>query len=518
MSASAIDQSTQQNELSQADLKLLNRLEDRFWSNTQQALATEKRIEELELFVFGEIKAGTVKERITVLAKATGATQKTMSSQTERKAETETISDSKLSNRAGPSGIKTATVMTNQKNDLEIEKADDLLQESMRLFGKGELSEAAALLETVLVLNKHDADAYFNLGAIAEAKADLNSAIRYYQSALKERPDDKEVQEALSSVEQRKKHLNEKPDIFSGQNKASDYPLAQTNSPQSRVYNASLPTLSDVTSVGLAGGTVVGGLAYIYWHNYRGGGIIGRWISKTYPDFTRSSYDHQVAILKMDNSNGWTSNNPLGIKADAAALADLSGGRYKVAISAIGNVWGGLNTYNDESCEEAAEFVRNGGYLVVTGDDLSVLANLVPDVISCYSLQTPNRNPSALCVDAEVTKAAAPLSKGLSDSSRWSIPYGCPMLQILDQKKALVLVVSQYLKKHYPQGSGVLAALISYGKGGILCLAGNIDPLNGMHICDVDSKMHIPLREGLFANFLVSGLRSSPSHNAANHS
>jgi tetratricopeptide (TPR) repeat protein len=508
MSAFAIEQSTQPRELNQADLQLLNSLEDRFWSNKQQTLATEKRIEELELFVFGEIKTGTLKERITVLRKATGETQTTMNSQAETKP------DPKLLNRTGQSSIENATVMTYKKNDLETNKADDLLEESMRLFGKGELSEAEALLETVLVLNKHDADAYYNLGAIAEAKADLDSAIRYYQSALKERPDDKEVQEALSSVNQRKMQLKEKSNIFPGQSKSIDYALAQGRDPQGKVYSSSLPTLTDMTSVGLAGGTVVGGLAYIYWHNYRGGGIIGRWISKTYPDFTRSSYDHQVAILNMENSNGWTSNNPLGIKADAAAMGNLSGGSYKVAISAIGDVSG----LSDTDGEPAEEFVRNGGYLVVTGNDLAVLPHLMPDVIDCYSLQTPNRISSALCVDAEVTKAAAPLSKGLSDSSRWCIPARCPMLQILDPKRASALVVSQYLKEQYPQGSGVLAALISYGKGGILCLAGNITPINGMHICDVDSKMHIPLREGLFANFLVSGLRNSPIHIGANHS
>jgi hypothetical protein len=153
------------------------------------------------------------------------------------------------------------------------------------------------------------------------------------------------------------------------------------------------------------------------------------------------------------------------------------------------------------------EFVRNGGYLVVTGTDLEMLPQLVPSIIGCYSSQLCNQNFSGLCVDAELTKAAAPLAKGLRNNSRWSIPYGCPLLKILDPSKVSVLVVSQFIKEHDPQGDGVLAALLPYGGGYILCFAGNINARNVEFVPDSDRKMHIRLLEGLLVNFMVSGLR-----------
>jgi hypothetical protein len=121
-------------------------------------------------------------------------------------------------------------------------------------------------------------------------------------------------------------------------------------------------------------------------------------------------------------------------------------------------------------------------------------------------------------VDAELTKAAAPLAKGLSDNSRWCIPLRCPMLKILDPSRVSALAVSQFVKAREPEGGGVLAALIPYGKGYILCYAGTIYPLNAEYVPDNDSKMHIPLGEGLVVNFMVSGLRAIPIQSAANQS
>ncbi len=134
---------------------------------------------------------------------------------------------------------------------------------------------------------------------------------------------------------------------------------------------------------------------------------------------------------------------------------------------------------------------------MITGYDLRVLPNLVPEAVACYSSQSWNQSSLGICVDAELTKAAAPLAKGLSDNSRWYIPSKCPMLRILDPSRVSVLAVSQFVKAHAPQGDGVVAALIPYGKGYILCFAGTIYPLNATHVTDNDPKMHIPLGEGL---------------------
>jgi hypothetical protein len=85
--------------------------------------------------------------------------------------------------------------------------------------------------------------------------------------------------------------------------------------------------------------------------------------NENYPDFVRSSYDHEVAILALDNSNGWSSNNPLGIKADRPLVEDLPDGDYKVAITTVGNFGMVMSRHDEPKIEALKEFVRNGGYL-----------------------------------------------------------------------------------------------------------------------------------------------------------
>jgi len=214
-------------------------------------------------------------------------------------------------------------------------------------------------------------------------------------------------------------------------------------------------------------------------------------------------------VVTMRSGERW-SPWEMGIQTAVALPEDLASGDYKVAFS-------GLVRHDDCDLEALREFVRKGGYLVVTGNELSVLPRLVPEVVGCYSSEAWNQKPRGLCVDAELTKASAPLAKGLSEASRWCIPWHCPLLKVLDPSKVSVLVVSQFLKAREPQGDGVLAALIPYGKGYILCSAGTMSPLSEIWgIPDVDPKMHIPLVEGLVANFTVAGLRGTSIQSAAN--
>ncbi len=502
----ALAQSNQEEYLSTADLKILDSLEERFLFNKHQSLAVEERVEALEVQVFGERKKGALEERIAALQKATvGGESASLNSNTE-------ITPS---NEPSKSGDKKAIGVTVKQNNPRTETAEDLLEEATQQFGKGDISAAESTLKKVLVLDKHNADAYFNLGAIAEAKADVDSAIEEYQHCLQERPDDNEAQEALSAVKARRQPIDDKPSNSLRQDKLRsliDYPLAQNNIPQGRAYSAVRAKANEVLAMGTCV-TIFGGLAYFWWQDTRGGGFPGRWVSRTYPDFVRSSYDHKVAFLELNDSKGCIPNGPLGVKADICRPEDLSTNDYRVAVTSFG----ASQHVEDEQIEAVKEFVRRGGYLLVTGDDLRFLPRLVPEVIGCYSSQSWNQNSSGLCVDAELTEAAAPLAKGLSDNSRWCIPFECPILQILDTSRVSVLAVSQFVKAREPQGEGVLAALIPYGKGNILCCVGNIFIYASL-ATDIDPKMHMPLVDGLVANFMVCGFRRSLVQRAAKHS
>lgn len=83
------------------------------------------------------------------------------------------------------------------------ERVTGMLREAMNLYSSGKATDAEKVYRKVLAIDFRNADANFNLGAISEDKGDLKSAAGYYRTALKTNPDDKDVRDALTAVEQK---------------------------------------------------------------------------------------------------------------------------------------------------------------------------------------------------------------------------------------------------------------------------------------------------------------------------
>lgn len=83
----------------------------------------------------------------------------------------------------------------------KVSHAAHLLREGMEAHRKGEDARAEQLFKRVVLMEPRNPDGYFNLGALSEKKNDLAGALMSYRAALNLNPNDKELREAVDSVE-----------------------------------------------------------------------------------------------------------------------------------------------------------------------------------------------------------------------------------------------------------------------------------------------------------------------------
>lgn len=81
------------------------------------------------------------------------------------------------------------------------EDSNEIYDKAVTAFSKQRYDEAEKLFKRVLQLTPKNADAKYNLGAIAEWHGDLNTAMSYYKEALALKPTDREFQKAISDVQ-----------------------------------------------------------------------------------------------------------------------------------------------------------------------------------------------------------------------------------------------------------------------------------------------------------------------------
>lgn len=81
------------------------------------------------------------------------------------------------------------------------EDAIEVYDRAVRAFSQQRYDEAEKLFKKVLSLTPKNADAKYNLGAIAEWHNNLTKALSYYREALAIKPGDRDFQKAVSDVQ-----------------------------------------------------------------------------------------------------------------------------------------------------------------------------------------------------------------------------------------------------------------------------------------------------------------------------
>lgn len=77
----------------------------------------------------------------------------------------------------------------------------EILRYGTRKHAQGNLAEAEAAFKHVLSRDPQNVDAFFDLGALAEQRGDLFTALSDYRAALALHPGDAQINEAVASVE-----------------------------------------------------------------------------------------------------------------------------------------------------------------------------------------------------------------------------------------------------------------------------------------------------------------------------
>lgn len=77
---------------------------------------------------------------------------------------------------------------------------NDLFDKAMDLSNQKHFNEAKKLFQQILKLDSKNADAYFNLGVIAEREEKLEQALHYYRQALQCNPKDNDLKHAINEI------------------------------------------------------------------------------------------------------------------------------------------------------------------------------------------------------------------------------------------------------------------------------------------------------------------------------
>lgn len=94
---------------------------------------------------------------------------------------------------------------------LKQNQARTKLQQGMEKHKSGQLAEAEELFRHAVILDPQNTDGFFNLGALAEGRGDMISALSNYRSALHIRPNDSELKQAVQSIEEQLAHTRLTP-------------------------------------------------------------------------------------------------------------------------------------------------------------------------------------------------------------------------------------------------------------------------------------------------------------------
>ncbi len=100
-----------------------------------------------------------------------------------------------------------------------IEDIDKLFEQAQTKYQSGKLLEAKEIFTKIVAVQPENADAYFNLGAIAEWQGNLPEAAKYYNKAHALKPNDLEIKYACETVLQGKQNKSEASSVYSARAK-----------------------------------------------------------------------------------------------------------------------------------------------------------------------------------------------------------------------------------------------------------------------------------------------------------
>lgn len=188
----------------------LSSLEQSIAGSVSTKLPIEKRVQNLELKVYSKVQKGSLKSRINALEQFAGIAG---GEQMPPLAPASTVHNSNQSahatNSAGNSSRSAHAASAHHSSHARSPKLED----AIKLHQDGKIVEAEKSFQQIVSASPGNADAYFSLGAIAESRGDLHTALDYYTSAIQANPADEEARTAVADLSQKITAANSGPFI-----------------------------------------------------------------------------------------------------------------------------------------------------------------------------------------------------------------------------------------------------------------------------------------------------------------
>ena len=207
-------------DLDYADLNKLAGLETVIYGSAHKNLPNEKRVDSIEKILFGKTHSGPLHARIFAISTAlTGTGDNALSPPIAPSLDREDTLTGAAPRAAQEGDWQSDESDIQTPTDAKRARINNSLQQAMQLYGQGQINQAEAMFKNVLSLDSKNSDANYNLGAIAESRSDWNSALHYYQAALQTNPTDKDIKNAIESMQSK---------LASTKNSQSPTPSKQT--------------------------------------------------------------------------------------------------------------------------------------------------------------------------------------------------------------------------------------------------------------------------------------------------
>jgi tetratricopeptide (TPR) repeat protein len=175
----------------------LDSFEKSVFGETHNMLSESVRLKDLEMNLFGKARTGTDADRISGISKALGGSKNNNLLMPALAPQLDTSSEHSLQSAPSNNHDSSSVPAITASGDAEKET----LRNAMNLYSQGRTDDAEKQFRKALSINKNSADAYYNLGVIAEGKGDFSGALNSYRSAARINPSDTDLANAISGVE-----------------------------------------------------------------------------------------------------------------------------------------------------------------------------------------------------------------------------------------------------------------------------------------------------------------------------
>ncbi|MBX9686847.1 MAG: tetratricopeptide repeat protein [Candidatus Obscuribacterales bacterium] len=181
----------------------LSSYENTLFGKDEKSLSIEKRLQNVEKVLFGKAsKSGSTADRINAIEHVMSGKNEYLPPIAPELDRSEFApTPKKAPDSADIQAVENEAPAAADNSD----RVQGLLRQAMQSYQQGKTTDAERVFRQVLAIDFRNADANYNLGAIAESKGDLSSAGKYYKAALAASPADADIKDAYKSVEEKLK-------------------------------------------------------------------------------------------------------------------------------------------------------------------------------------------------------------------------------------------------------------------------------------------------------------------------